>query len=97
MNVQNPALLNQIAWHVLTGDDVVRRDVPLATRLAQKAVELTAEKDGSILDTYARALFDAGQTADAIALQEKAVAAAPDDAELAATLARYRAATAPPP
>ena len=97
LNVQNPALLNQIAWHVLTGDDVVRRDVPLATRLAQKAVELTAEKDGSILDTYARALFDAGQTADAIALQEKAVAAAPDDAELAATLARYRAATAPPP
>ena len=97
LNIQNPALLNRIAWHVLTGDDVVRRDVPLATRLAQKAVELTAEKDGSILDTYARARFDAGQIAEALALQEKAVAAAPDDAELAATLARYRAATAPPP
>ena len=91
-DIQNPLVLNDLAWTILTGKKVARRDLPLATRLAQKAVAASAEKDGHILDTYARALFDAGQIAEAIEWQKKAVAANPDEADLATTLEKYLAA-----
>ena len=55
-------------------------------------MDATEEKRGDILDTYARALFDAGNIAEAIEFQKKAVAADPEDAELTATLERYLAA-----
>ena len=92
LDLRNPGILNEIAWHILTGEDVQHRDLPLATRLAKKAVELTAERRGEILDTYARALFDAGQVAEALAWQEKAARVAPNDREIADTLQRYQAA-----
>jgi thiol-disulfide isomerase/thioredoxin len=92
LNLQNPDTLNQLAWNILTDEKVKHRDLPLATRLAKRAMDATEEKRGDILDTYARALFDAGQTAEAIEYQRKAVAATPEDAEIAATLERYLAA-----
>lgn len=92
LDLRNPGILNEIAWHILTGEDVQHRDLPLATRLAKKAVELTAERRGEILDTYARALFDAGQVAEALAWQQKAARVAPNDREIADTLQRYQAA-----
>ncbi len=91
-DIRNPLVLNEFAWALLTAEKVVRRDLPLATRLAQKAVEISGEKDGHILDTYARALFDAGQIAAAIEWQQKAVAANPDEPDLATTLEKYLAA-----
>lgn len=91
-DVQNPRWLNELAWSILTSADVAQRDLPLSTRLAQQAMELSESKDGNILDTYARALFDSGRIAEAIEFQTKAVAAQPGDADLAATLERYRAA-----
>ena len=91
-DIQNPLVLNDLAWTILTGKTVARRDLPLATRLAQKAVAVSEEKDGHILDTYARARFDAGQIAEAIEWQRKAVAANPDEADLATTLEKYLAA-----
>lgn len=92
LNLQEPDTLNQLAWNILTSHKVKQRDLPLATRLAQKAMVLSNYADGNILDTYARAMFDAGQIAAAIEYQKKAVAANPDDPDLAATLARYLAA-----
>ena len=91
-DIQNPRWLNELAWSILTSEDVRQRDLPLATRLAQQALELSESKDGNILDSYARALFDTGRVAEAIECQKKAVAAKPGDADLAATLARYTAA-----
>ena len=91
-DIRNPLVLNEFAWARLPAEKVVRRDLPLATRLAQKAVEISGEKDGHILDTYARALFDAGQIAAAIEWQQKAVAANPDEPDLATTLEKYLAA-----
>ena len=91
-DVQNPRWLNELAWAILTSEDVRQRDLPLATRLAQKAVALSESKDGNVLDTYARALFDSGRVAEAIGFQKQAVAAQPGDADLAATLERYQAA-----
>lgn len=95
LNLQDPDTLNELAWNILTGEKVKQRDLPLATRLAKQAMDATEEKRGDILDTYARALFDSGHVAQAIEYQKKAVMAAPDDAGLAATLARYELAAEP--
>ena len=45
---------------------------------AERANELTGGKDPAILDTYARALFETGETEKAIQLQTKAVELAPE-------------------
>ncbi len=94
LDLRNPAILNEIAWNILTGDEVQHRDIPLATRLAKKAVELTSERRGEILDTYARAFFEVGQLAEALEWQQKAARVAPNDREIADTLRQYQAAVA---
>ena len=96
LDIQNPEMLNNIAWSILTDENIQQRDLPLATRLAKKALDATEGKEFHILDTYARALFDAGNVSEAIDYQKQAVAAAPDDAEIAATLERYLAAAQAP-
>jgi thiol-disulfide isomerase/thioredoxin len=75
-NSKNPQLLNQVAWTILTDEGIKKRDIPLATQLAKAAVDASEGKDANILDTYARALFDGGKTADAIANQKKAISLA---------------------
>jgi thiol-disulfide isomerase/thioredoxin len=75
-NVKNPQLLNQFAWAILTDDSIKKRDVALATQLAKAAVDASESKDGNILDTYARALFEGGKLQEAIATQKKAVSLA---------------------
>ena len=97
LDIQDPEILNDLAWEILTGAEVARRDIPLATRLAKKALDLTGAKQGHILDTYARALFDAGNLAEALEWQRKAAAAAPDDEEITAALKRYEEAAAAAP
>lgn len=92
LELKNPELLNQVAWFILTEDTVKHRDLKLATNLARRSVELSQSKDASALDTYARALFDSGNAAEAVAQQEKAIAATSDEEEkkgLAETLKRY--------
>lgn len=95
-DIQDPDLLNEIAWAILTSSDVRDRDLSLATRLAKKAMDASGEKRGDILDTYARALFDSGSIAEAVEFQKKAAAAAPNDPEIAAALERYLAASPTP-
>lgn len=75
-NSKNPQLLNQVAWTILTDEGIKKRDIPLATQLAKAAVDASEGKDANILDTFARALFDGGKTADAIANQKKAISLA---------------------
>ena len=82
-------MLNNLAWAILTDEDVRQRDLPLATRLAKKAMDATGGKAAHILDTYARALFEAGNVADALQIQKEAAARAPDDPDIAAALQRY--------
>ncbi len=91
LEVFDPDRMNELAWNILTSDSVLHRDLPLATRLAKKAVDATEEQRGDILDTYARALFDSGSITEAIAFQKKAVAIMPDETELQETLNRYLA------
>lgn len=67
-------MLNQIAWGILDDEGVEKRDFDVAMRIAKRAVELTKEKDGAILDTLARAYFEKGDIDKAIEIQTKAVA-----------------------
>ena len=93
IKVKNPQLLNEFAWTLLTDENIKQRNLPLATKLAKAALDASEGKDGAILDTYARALFDSGKVADAVAFQQKAVAACEDEdqkRELEATLKKYQ-------
>jgi tetratricopeptide (TPR) repeat protein len=74
---RNPDMLNMLAWSIV--EDNPQRtlkspDYALAVEIAQRAVQLTNEKDPFILDTLAYALFKQGKVEEAIRYQEKAVA-----------------------
>jgi thiol-disulfide isomerase/thioredoxin len=93
-----PDLANDIAWALLTEKSVVHRDVPLALQLSKQACEDTNWKRGSLIDTYARALFDSGKKEDAITYQEKAIAVAENGKKesLEQTLRSYKEGKVPP-
>jgi thiol-disulfide isomerase/thioredoxin len=93
LKLNDPELLNSLAWNLLTWDIFKVRDLPLATRLAKAAVDASEVKEAAFLDTYARALFDSGNREEAIQYQIKAVAACTDTSdkeELEATLKEYQ-------
>lgn len=82
-------VLNQVIWYMLTEDEFDdARDYKLAKKGAKKAMELTEHKNGSIIDTYARALADSGDLAGAIKWQKKAVEACGDNKQLEKQLAK---------
>jgi hypothetical protein len=90
---KNPTMLNQIAWTLLTDEAIKQRDLALAARFAKAAYDACEGKEASIVDTYARALFDNGKVSEAIEYQKKAIDLA-DDKEmkdsLTATLKTYQ-------
>jgi thiol-disulfide isomerase/thioredoxin len=65
--------MNELAWTILTGEEIQSRDLELALRIAAKATELSGGEEPAILDTYARALFDNGKIDAAVQQQKKAV------------------------
>ncbi|MCZ7592280.1 MAG: hypothetical protein M5U15_09055 [Kiritimatiellae bacterium] len=91
LDITDAEMLNRLSWFLLTSQRIKNRDIGFATRLAKKAVDLTDSKDSPILDTYARALHDAGDLAAAIEIQRKATSISPDDTDLAKTLDTYTA------
>lgn len=64
--------LNEFAWRIAIGRG--NRNLPLALKAAQRAVELTKEQDASILDTLARVHFEDGNVPQALAWQKRAAA-----------------------
>ena len=85
--------LGNIAWTLLTNDSIKNRDLPLALRVAKQGVDASAGKEPSVLDIYARALFDNGKVAEAIEQQKLAIALTSDKklkAELEKTLKDYK-------
>ncbi len=91
-NGSNPMLLNALAWMVVENPEITDRDLGFAVSTARKAVEASGGKDGSILDTLARCLWESGDKAGAIETQRKAVEFAPEGPmaeEMKATLNRY--------
>ncbi len=91
----NGQVLNEMAWTILTSSKIANRDLELAERAARAAVEATEGKSASVLDTYARALFDGDKVKEAVETQKKALAAASTDKEreeLGKSLEKYQAA-----
>lgn len=89
----NAEMLNEMAWTLLTDERIERRDSVLAMRFAQAAFDACKGQEPDVVDTYARALFDTGKIAEAIAHQKKAIELCNDRermAELEATLRRYQ-------
>ncbi len=87
--------LNEIAWTILDAPGVESRDFDLAIKLATRANEVAKGKDAGILDTLARAQWENGDKAGAVATQQKAIAAASSGpaemkSELEATLKKYQ-------
>jgi thiol-disulfide isomerase/thioredoxin len=73
-----PGMANEIAWAILTNEQIKKRDIPLALKISQKGCEDSNWKDPQIIDTYARALFESGKKDEAIDYQKKAIAAVPE-------------------
>lgn len=85
-------LMNEFAWTILTHPAIEHRDLKLARRAAKAANDVTQGKDTSVLETYARALFDTGEIKEAVRHQRKAVELAEDGRmkrELKKALKRY--------
>jgi len=97
MTKKDPQLLNRFAWLMVDPDGpftAETRDLDLAKKAAEKAVELTENKDGTIIDTLARIHFIKGDIDKAIELQTKAIELSPADqkAQLQPALDEYKAA-----
>jgi thiol-disulfide isomerase/thioredoxin len=72
--------LNEIAWYIVDPDaKPEKQDLKLAEKAAARAVELTKNKDGGIIDTLAAVYASKGDWTKAAELQEKAVKLMGDD------------------
>ncbi len=92
LGAKSPDVLGALAWNILTSPRIKTRDRDLATKAAKAACDATENKNPDVLDTYARALFDTGNKAEAIKMQKKAVELCKDERmkrELKKTLDRY--------
>jgi thiol-disulfide isomerase/thioredoxin len=90
---KNAGGLNAFAWRVLTDRRIKHRDAALALKAAKLAYDLNGAKDASIVDTYARALFESGQKEAAIQKQKTAIALAKEEGqriEYESTLKKYQ-------
>jgi rhomboid protease GluP len=81
---------NNLAWLYATCEDPKFRNPQAALEHAQRAVVLTQWKEAGFIDTLAEANFAKGNYREAVIIQNKALALAPDNPELQEHMARYR-------
>jgi thiol-disulfide isomerase/thioredoxin len=87
-----PQALNEIAWAIAGEGTPGKAELNVAERFAKAAVDATKGENAAILDTLAAVHFKKGEIAQAVKIQEQAVAKA-DDAmrgELEQTLQKYK-------
>lgn len=70
---EDSGLLNSAAWFIADRENLEKRDLALALKIALRASELTAQKDAAIEDTVARVYFEQGDVDKAIEVQKRAV------------------------
>ena len=90
---KTPGALDEFAWRILTDRNIKARDLDLALRTAKSAYDLTRGTNSSILDTYARTLFETGKREEAVKMQQAAIAACKDERqriEFESSLKRYQ-------
>ena len=84
--------LSFFSWRIFNDRGIRQRDAALALVAAERAVQLTAAKEPTVLDTYARALWENGRQNEAVEFQRKAVALCDVEAkriDMEANLNRY--------
>jgi thiol-disulfide isomerase/thioredoxin/predicted negative regulator of RcsB-dependent stress response len=90
----NVQLQDQMAWMIATSPaiDEGKRDLAVAETLATRANAASKEENPTVLDTLGRVLFMRGKKDEAIAIAEKALKAAPEQAKefLQKTLDSYK-------
>ncbi len=69
-----PSLQNDFAWMLATSPNASLRDGTLALEFAEKAVAATRRSNAGFLDTLAAAHAEAGDFAQAVAIQKEAMA-----------------------
>jgi thiol-disulfide isomerase/thioredoxin len=72
---------NMLAYEIVSQDDAQKRNLALALKLAERANTAANGKDANILDNLAFVQFMSGKKSDAVATQQKAVEAAPEEAK----------------
>jgi Flp pilus assembly protein TadD len=85
-------VLRFFSWRIFADRGIKHRDRALALTAAQRAAELTGEKEPAVLDAYARALFENGRAEEAIRHQKRAVELCQTEGpriEMEANLNRY--------
>jgi hypothetical protein len=84
--------LSFFSWRIFADRNIKHRDRSLALAAATRASQLTGEKDPSVLDVYARALWENGRRTEAITHQRRAVELCTEEAKrinMEANLNRY--------
>ena len=75
----NPALLNNLAWQIVTARSPSEGALAAAADLAEMAVALTSHREPTILDTLAEVYFAQGRSEDAVSVIDEAIALAPGE------------------
>lgn len=85
-------LLNGISWELLTSHLADKKNFKEALYLAKAAYDTCEGKDASVVDTYAKALFETGRISEAVEYQARAVelSEGPMKVELLQTLEEYK-------
>jgi thiol-disulfide isomerase/thioredoxin len=85
--------LNAVAWMLVTDEQLEKRDLALAEKMALRANELTKSENSNVLDTTAKVYATQGDYVKAVEWGTKAVAKANEEekAEIEKTLATYKA------
>jgi tetratricopeptide (TPR) repeat protein len=65
--------LNAIAWNMASNESIAGAAAPLALKAAKRAAEITERRDADILDTLARAQWEAGNHQQAMKTQQEAI------------------------
>ena len=86
IEIGHAAVLDGLAWQILSLKDASLRDTEIAMKAVQKANDQTKGENPSVLDTYARALYLTGKVNEAVELQQKAVTLATDNEQMQAQL-----------
>jgi thiol-disulfide isomerase/thioredoxin len=76
----NSQALNSFAWTIVdpdTSDEIEKKDLKVALKLARRADEVAKHQDAAILDTLARVYFVSGDIDKALETQKKAIDAIP--------------------
>jgi thiol-disulfide isomerase/thioredoxin/tetratricopeptide (TPR) repeat protein len=90
------SVLNSLAWTIATDAPLIQRDLDLAQRMAERAVTLTENKEANFIDTYARVMYEKGNVARAVELEEQALKA-DNRTNFRETLNLYKAKLGPTP